>query len=111
MLHAHDSMLARRERLERALGELAEASPWAGTINRLRRLRGIDTLSAVGLQAEIGDRASTRGRLRRVRREARQPERSKIETPAPERGSRVAWRRSFGRRIGSIPTTVCAGRQ
>ena len=55
MLHAHDSMLARRERLERALGELAEASPWAATINRLRCLRGIDTLSAVGLQAEIGD--------------------------------------------------------
>jgi transposase len=55
MLHAHDSMLARRTRLERALGELAEASPWAGTINRLRCLRGIDTLSAVGLQAEIGD--------------------------------------------------------
>ena len=48
-------MLARRERLERALGELAEASPWAATINRLRCLRGIDTLSAVGLQAEIGD--------------------------------------------------------
>jgi hypothetical protein len=55
MLPAHDSMLARRERLERALGELAEASPWGGTINRSRCLRGIDTLSAVGLQAEIGD--------------------------------------------------------
>lgn len=55
MLHAHDSMLARRERLERSLGELAEASPWAATIARLRCLRGIDTLSAVGLQAEIGD--------------------------------------------------------
>jgi transposase len=55
MLHAHDSMLERRERLERALSELAQASPWAGTINRLRCLRGIDTLSAVGLQAEIGD--------------------------------------------------------
>lgn len=55
MLHAHDSMLARRARLERCLGELAEASPWAETIHRLRCLRGIDTLSAVGLQAEIGD--------------------------------------------------------
>jgi transposase len=55
LLHAHDSMLGRRERLERALAELAERSAWAETIARLRCLRGIDTLSAVGLQAEIGD--------------------------------------------------------
>jgi transposase len=55
MLHAHDSMLARRAHLEQALAELAEASEWAEGIGRLRCLRGIDTLSAVGLQAEIGD--------------------------------------------------------
>ena len=30
-------------------------SPWAETVGRLRCLRGIDTLSAVGLCAEIGD--------------------------------------------------------
>jgi transposase len=54
-LHSHDWMLARRDQLERALGELAEHSPWAQTISRLRCLRGIDTLSAVGLVAEIGD--------------------------------------------------------
>ena len=54
-LHAHDWMLARREQLERALGELAERSPWAEMISRLRCLRGINTLSAVGLVAEIGD--------------------------------------------------------
>jgi transposase len=30
-------------------------SPWAQTVARLRCLRGIDTLSAVGLAAEIGD--------------------------------------------------------
>ncbi len=30
-------------------------SPWAETIGRLRCLRGIDTLSAVGLCAEVGD--------------------------------------------------------
>ncbi|MCA1680614.1 MAG: transposase [Actinobacteria bacterium] len=30
-------------------------SPWAQTVARLRCLRGIDTLSAVGLCAEVGD--------------------------------------------------------
>ena len=54
-LCALDTMLARRDRLERVLGELAEQSSWADTIGRLRCLRGIDTLSAVGLVAEIGD--------------------------------------------------------
>jgi transposase len=54
-LHAHDWMVARRDQLERSLAELAEHSPWADLINRLRCLRGIDTLSAVGLIAEIGD--------------------------------------------------------
>ena len=54
-LHAHDWMIARRGRLERSLEELAEHSPWAETIGRLRCLRGINTLSAVGLVAEIGD--------------------------------------------------------
>lgn len=39
-LHAHDAMLARRDLLERALGEIAEASPWAQAIGRLRCLRG-----------------------------------------------------------------------
>jgi len=55
MLHAHDGLLARRAHLEAALAELAEASSWAPTIARLRCLRGIDTLSAVGLCAEVGD--------------------------------------------------------
>jgi transposase len=54
-LHAHDWMLARRDQLERALAQLAEHSPWAETISRLRCLRGINTLSAVGLIAEVGD--------------------------------------------------------
>jgi transposase len=54
-LHAHDALLARRDRLERALAELAADSPWAETIARLRCLRGIETLSAVGLCAEVGD--------------------------------------------------------
>lgn len=54
-LQAHDWMLARRDQLERSLCELAERSVWAETISRLRCLRGINTLSAVGLIAEIGD--------------------------------------------------------
>ena len=55
MLHAIDALLARRERLEAALAELVPTSPWAGQVGRLRCLRGIDTLSAVGLCAEVGD--------------------------------------------------------
>jgi len=35
--------------------ELVPGSPWADTVARLRCLRGIDTLSAVGLCAEVGD--------------------------------------------------------
>jgi transposase len=45
----------RRDLLEREIARLAVASSWAKTIARLRCLRGIDTLSAVGLCAEIGD--------------------------------------------------------
>lgn len=59
-LCAHDTLRARRDRLERSLGELAERSAWADTIGRLRCLRGIDTLSAVGLIAEVGDFARFR---------------------------------------------------
>lgn len=54
-LEAHDLLLARRDRLERELAELVPDSPWADTIGRLRCLRGIDTLSAVGLCAEVSD--------------------------------------------------------
>src|SRR4051794_13862728 len=45
----------RRDALERAISELVPRASWAETIARLRCLRGIDTLSAVGLCAEIGD--------------------------------------------------------
>jgi transposase len=54
-LHAHDLLLARRDRIEAELEQLACCSPWAATIARLRCLRGIDTLSALGLCAEIGE--------------------------------------------------------
>jgi len=54
-LHAHDVLLARRDRIEAELEQLAAGSPWAPTIARLRCLRGIDTLSALGLCAEVGE--------------------------------------------------------
>jgi transposase len=41
--------------LERGLAEQALDGPYAELVARLRCLRGIDTLSAVGLAAEIGD--------------------------------------------------------
>jgi transposase len=54
-LGAIDALLVRRATLETAIDELIPDSPWADTIGRLRCLRGLDTLSAVGLCAEIGD--------------------------------------------------------
>jgi transposase len=54
-LHAHDVLVARRDRIESELEQLASSSPWAVTIARLRCLRGIDTLSALGLCAEVGE--------------------------------------------------------
>jgi transposase len=54
-LHAHDVLLSRRDRLEAELAGLIADSPWAAIVARLRCLRGIDTLSAIGLCAEVGD--------------------------------------------------------
>ena len=54
-LGAIDALLVRRATLEATIDELIPVSPWAQTIGRLRCLRGIDTLSAVGLCAEIAD--------------------------------------------------------
>ena len=54
-LGAIDALVIRRDALQASIGELVPASPWAQTVARLRCLRGIDTLSAVGLCAEIGD--------------------------------------------------------
>jgi transposase len=51
----HEVLLARRERLDRVLAEQATLGPWAPTAARLRCLRGIDTLTALGLIAETGD--------------------------------------------------------
>jgi transposase len=54
-LGAIDALIVRRDTLEATIGELVPGSPWADTVARLRCLRGIDTLSAVGLCAEVGD--------------------------------------------------------
>ena len=52
---AIDALAHRREQLEREIVALLPTSPWAVQVGRLRCLRGIDTLTAVGLCAEIGD--------------------------------------------------------
>jgi transposase len=54
-LGAIDALLIRRDALEATIAELVPTSPWATAVARLRCLRGIDTLSAVGLCSEIGD--------------------------------------------------------
>jgi transposase len=54
-LGAIDATVIRRDALEKTIAELIPGSPWEQTVARLRCLRGIDTLSAVGLCAEIGE--------------------------------------------------------
>lgn len=54
----HEVLLARRDRLDRLIVEQSVQGSWASTVARLRCLRGIDTLTAVGLVAEIGDIAA-----------------------------------------------------
>jgi transposase len=54
-LAQHEAVLARRDRLDALIAEQAGHGPWASTVARLRCLRGVDTLTAVGLVAEIGD--------------------------------------------------------
>ncbi len=54
-LHAHDVLIARRDQVEADLAKLASCAPCAHTVARLRCLRGIDTLTALGLCAEIGE--------------------------------------------------------
>jgi transposase len=52
---AIEALEVRRGTLEAAIGELIPSSPWAQDVARLRCLRGINTLSAVGLAVEVGD--------------------------------------------------------
>jgi len=52
---AIDALTHRREQLQREIVGMLPASPWVVQVGRLRCLRGVDTLTAVGLCAEIGD--------------------------------------------------------
>jgi transposase len=52
---AIDALSYRRDALEREILALLPVSPWQVQVGRLRCLRGIDTLTAVGLCAEVGD--------------------------------------------------------
>lgn len=54
-LACHEVLLARRQRLDQLIAQRAVDGPWAPTVARLRCLRGVETLTAVGLVAEIGD--------------------------------------------------------
>jgi transposase len=54
-LHALDLVDARIAALERAIAEAAEGGRWRELVARLRCLRGVDTLTALALVAEIGD--------------------------------------------------------
>ena len=54
-VQAVDLVDARIEQLERAVGETAEQESWRQLVGRLRCVRGIDTLTALALAAEIGD--------------------------------------------------------
>ena len=54
-LACHDVLLACRDRLDELIAEQAFDRQWAVVVGRLRCMRGIDTLTAVGLIAEIGD--------------------------------------------------------
>jgi transposase len=55
---AYDTVLsitARKNRLDKAIAELAADSPFTGVVTRLMCLRGVSTLTAFGLAVEIGD--------------------------------------------------------
>lgn len=54
-LHAVDLVDLRIEALERSIREAAEEDSWRELVARLRCLRGIDTLTALGLVTEIAD--------------------------------------------------------
>jgi transposase len=52
---AIDALCHRRDALEREIVGLLPGCPWQVQVGRLRCLRGVDTLTAVGLCAEVGD--------------------------------------------------------
>lgn len=54
-LGAVEGLIHRKAELERQIAAAIPDSPWALEVARLRCLRGGDTLTAIGLCAEIGD--------------------------------------------------------
>jgi transposase len=62
---AVEALLHRKACLERQIQSAIPSSPWAREVGRLRCLRGVDTLTAVGLCCEVGDfeRFARAGRL------------------------------------------------
>jgi transposase len=52
---AIDALTHRRDALERQIVAMLPSSPWCTQVGVLRCLRGVDTLTAVGLCAEVGD--------------------------------------------------------
>ena len=54
-MHALDLAEHRIEALEHSIGETAEHGAWRELVARLRCLRGVDTLTALGIVVEIGD--------------------------------------------------------
>ena len=54
-LAAVEALLQRRSTLDAAIAQAWPQSPHAATIARLRSFRGVDTLTAAGLCAELGD--------------------------------------------------------
>jgi transposase len=93
---AIDALAHRREQLEREIVAILPGSPWVVQVGRLRCLRGVDTLTAVGLCAEIGDFE----RFARAEQLMRRP----VSTPRRVSGCRLAVKRCAlgpaGRRLG-----------
>jgi len=54
-LAAIDGLVARRGALEQHLSQIATSPELWPTVSRLRAFRGVDTLTALGSQTEIGD--------------------------------------------------------
>lgn len=50
-----DALVDRRDRLDRALEQIARRASYWPTVSRLRAFRGIDTVSALGIHLEVGD--------------------------------------------------------
>jgi transposase len=54
-LHTVDLVDRRVEQLEAAIRDAADHGPWRELVAKLRCLRGVDTLTALGMAVEIGD--------------------------------------------------------